>query len=286
MLESDTLTDSSDVHRWTLDVQPGLVSLVALRVFVVLTVLLAVAPSLYSVLWSFMGTEVLGILAPTPTLRWVWQIVADAEWRESLLYSTILALAASTLGTAALVVHFYYVRYARAGFDRAGHVMVLLVALVPVVVYALALTGVAGVLGLPEWSLLLMGQLIAVLPVQFFVVESAQEVAPDDLLFAGSTLGASHWRNLAAVYWPAVRRAAFASFVLGLFVAFDELVLATFLVNSTRVTAPRRLWDQINSQMDPSPAVVSCLLGATFGLCMGVPWFVRRVRSGQGGGES
>lgn len=247
------------------------------------TVIVAVVPSLYSILWSLMGTQTLGVLAARPTSRWFKEILTDSDWLESLSYSAVLAVCASALGAFILVLHFYFVRYARPLLDRVAYLMVVALALVPVVVYALALRAASGPLNLGEWVLLLLGQLVMVLPVQFFMLESAQELAPDELLFAGSTLGATHMRNVAFVYWPAIRNSALTAFVLGAFIAFDELVLATFLVNSRLVTAPRRLWDQINSRMDPSPAVVSCLLGALFLICVATPWVWRRLqRIGKG----
>jgi ABC-type spermidine/putrescine transport system permease subunit II len=258
----------------------------ALFLLVPAIIILAVFPSLYSILWSILGTETLGVLSSHPTGQWFREILTDPAWHTSILYSVVLSLCASALSTVALVLHFYFVRYAPPLPDRLAYLIIGAVALIPMVVYALALRSLSVPLHLPEWALLLLGQFATVIPLQFFILESIQEVAPNELLFAGSTLGATHLRNIAWVYWPAIKEGALSAFVVGVFIAFDELVLASFVIDSRLVTAPRRLWDQINSRMDPAPAVVSCLLGAAFVLCTVMFWVWTRLRGRSQGGSS
>ena len=228
---------------------------------VVLIFYVAVLPSFYLLVWAVAGTETVGVLdIHRSSLHWFGKVLVDHEWQASILYSTTVAIVTSGLGCVLLVTHCYFMRYARPLFDRLAYGAVLLIILIPSVNYALALRAIGGRLGLSEALILAAGHLITVIPLQFFILESRQEAVPSSLLFAGNTLGASHAINLIYVYLPLMKEAIIYSFALGFFASFDELVLATFVLDSPLITVPRRLWSQVDRSMDPSPAVISCLL--------------------------
>lgn len=222
---------------------------------------LAVLPSLYLLVWAIAGTETVGVLdLQNPTLRWFWQVLSDREWQSSLIYSTVTAIATSFMGCVILLTHFYFMRYERPLFDRLAFASVLLIVLIPLVNYALALRALGGQLGLPEALILALGHLVTIVPLQFFILESRQETVPTSLLYAGNTLGASHISNILRVYLPLMKEALVYAFAIGFFASFDELVIATFVLDSPLITVPRRLWSQVDHTMDPSPAVISSLL--------------------------
>lgn len=239
--------------------------------------LVAVVPSLYLLVWATAGTETVGILDVKPSLTWFKRILRDPEWRESLFYSTVLGAFVSAAGALTLTTHFYFMRYVHPRWDRLAYVMVFLVATVPSIIYALALRFTGGQLRLSEVAMVAAGHFVFVVPVQFFILESAQERVPSDRLFAASTLGASHSSNIRFCYVPLMRQAIGVAFVVGFFVSFDELVIATFVIDTPLVTVPRRLWDQVHRSMTPAPAVMACLLGAV-SIAGGALWAVGRRR--------
>jgi ABC-type spermidine/putrescine transport system permease subunit II len=235
-------------------------------------------------LWAFAGTETVGILASKPSLVWFRRILLEPEWQGALAYSAILAIVVSSISSLALLLHFYFMRYAPPIFDHLAYASVLIVILIPAVAYALALRMIGATFHLPEMVLLFMGHMALVIPIQFFVLESKQETVPSNLLFAGSTLGASHIRNLRFVYAPLILDAIIGAFIVGFFLSFDELVIATFIIDSPRVTVPKQLWDQVNRSMDPAPAVISCLIAGAYLLTLlmsavvGKAWGLMRAR--------
>jgi putative spermidine/putrescine transport system permease protein len=216
-------------------------------------------PSLYAVTWSFAGSETNGVYGEV-TARWYRRVLADPAWQTSLAYSATVAAVSSAVGTLVLLLHFYCLRYATPGVERWAYALVLPMLLLPVVVYSLALRAVGGGVSIPEVGLLLLGHFVLVLPVQYYVFESSQDGIPSSLLFAGSTLGAGHLRNLLYVYTPLMRGAVATALVIGFFASFDDIVIATFVLDSSTVPAQRRLWNQFERSQDPSPAVVSTLL--------------------------
>jgi putative spermidine/putrescine transport system permease protein len=232
-----------------------------LALWVVFSVVAALSslPFLYTLLWSFAGSDTVGIIGQ-PSPRWFVKILTDAGWQQSFAYSTGVALVSSTAGTTILLLHFYFVRYSSPFTDRLAYALVLPMILVPAVVYSLALRMGGGSLGLPEAVLLTIGHFVLVLPIQYYVFESSQDAVPSSILFAGSTLGAGHWQNLTYVYLPLVKSAVANAIIIGFFASFDELVLSTFILDSPTITVPRRLWNDIDRSQEPAPAVVAVLL--------------------------
>jgi len=228
--------------------------------FVIVIILFLLQPIVYLLVWAFWGSETVGILANKPSLGWFEKILFDSGWQKSIFYSGILAISSSLISCGILTIHFYFARFTNLFFEKIAYFSVLLIILIPSITYALSLRIIGTTFGINEYQLMLIGHIVIVLPVQFFVFESKQDSIHSDLLFAGSVLGASHWKNIFFVYLPLIKDSLWSSFVVGFFYSFDELVIATFILNSSSTTVPKRLWDQVHRSMDPSPAIVSTML--------------------------
>lgn len=239
---------------------------------------LVLAPCVYLVVWGFWGTEVIGLLRPpsTPTLHWFQQIVSSSEWRLSIGYSLLVAVGVAIAGTVVLLVHSYLARYGSRLLDTMSFASIVCVLLTPPITYGMALRLTGSWIGCPEWFLLALGHLVLTLPLQFMVFEASRERVDSEMLYAGSTMGASHFTNLVQVYFPNMLAPSFYSFVVGFFVSFDEVVVALFVIQSSAVTVPRRLWDNVSHLATPDPAVIAVLLLALFVLAFAAGEVLRR----------
>lgn len=224
----------------------------------------ALSPALFLVVWALFGTETVGVLAADATLEWFRLLLASPEWRESLTYSTLLAIVVSATSCAILTVHFFFMRYAPPWVERLGYCLTVIPIILPSIVYALALRIIGGKIGLDEMILIGVGQSVFVIALQYFVLEAAQDKIPNEMMFSASTLGASNITNIIYVYFPALRQSLLQAFLIGFFFSFDEIVIAAFLNESPLVTVPKRLWDQVHRNMDPSPAVIATMLLTLF----------------------
>lgn len=229
-------------------------------------------PVVYVFAWSFWGTPIVGVLHSPPSLRWFRLFVQDPSWTRACSYSLAIACIVSSVGVALFVLFFYGARFAGERTRYSVYALMIAYLVTPPMLLAMALRLLAGRLGLGEMLPLFLGQVLVVCPVQYFALDSIQTGVPSERLLAGITLGATHGRNLLHVYWPQVRRAAFAAWGLGFLLSFDELVIALMVIDSNRVTVPRKLWEEIPRSMDPLPAVIGTLLVivSTLGLVAGL----------------
>lgn len=242
---------------------------------------LVVAPCLYLIIWSIYGTDTVGMLRPfdQPTVEWFKRFFAAPSWRYSLIYSAAVATTVTAAGTAALLMYSYAIRFSSWIVDSASLASCILILLTPPIAYALALRFVTGTIDTPEWLALWVGHLVLVLPLQFLVFESAREGCSDQMLLASHTLGANHWQTLVLVYLPNVLRPALFAAVVGFFVSFDEVVIAIFVIDSSDVTIPKRLWNEASQLATPEPAVIAVMLLFAFAVLLVVAETVRRVFS-------
>lgn len=240
--------------------------------------ILVVLPSLYLIIWAFWGTETVGIISSDFTLKWITKILFNPEWRESLLYSIGLAILVSLLSSLILTIHFYFMRFAPPWVERFSYLMTIVPIILPPVIFALALRLFGSNILLPEMILLTLGHIVFVVPIQYFVFETAQERIPSEMLFAGTVMGANSFRNIFFVYLPMLSNTIWVAFLVGFFFSFDEIVIAAFIIDSPLVTIPKRLWDQIHRSMEPNPAVVASILLIFYIILLFIVIFVKTFR--------
>lgn len=234
------------------------------------TAVLIIVPTLYLVAWSILGTEVPGILALPASLQWFASVLTNEGWQSSLTYSIVLALVVTCAGTAVSCACAYASRFSPRWARKCVFVAMTVALLNPVIPYGLSVKLVTSYVRFPEWLALGLGHFVIVLPVQYFIVEAAQERVSLNMVWSGRVLGASHYRNFRSVFLPVNRLAVYAALIVGFFVSFDEVVIASFVVVGSFVTTPLRLWQGASHLVKPDPAVISTLLLLLTAFCAAV----------------
>src|ERR1700678_4059748 len=72
-------------------------------------------------------------------------------------------------------------------------------------------------------------------------------------------LGATPWGAFRQVTLPLIRPGVLVGALFAFITSFDELIVALFLSGSGAVTLPRRMWDDLRFEIDPTIAAVSTL---------------------------
>jgi putative spermidine/putrescine transport system permease protein len=80
------------------------------------------------------------------------------------------------------------------------------------------------------------------------------------LEYAAMNLGATPWRTFWQVTLPIIRPGVLAGAVFAFISSFDELVVALFVSGTGAVTLPRKMWQSIRFEIDPTIAAVSTIL--------------------------
>ena len=116
------------------------------------------------------------------------------------------------------------------------------------------------------------------LAVPFVVTSVSASLAGIDprLEQAALSLGATPGGTFFQVTLPLIRPGVLVGALFAFITSFDELVVALFLSGSGAVTLPRRMWDDLRFQIDPTIAAVSTLTIVLTVLLMGCAHLLRR----------
>jgi putative spermidine/putrescine transport system permease protein len=195
------------------------------------------------------------------SLRWFQEYLGSASWIEATKTSVKVALivsAASTLLglTAALSLD----RYAVPGRNLL-RALIMAPLLVPVVVTAVGLYYLFLRIGINGsfWALVI-GHVVVTFPYATVVIGASLAEVDARLEDAAVGLGAIRPRAFLEVTLPLIRPGLAVAALFGFLVSFDEVVLAIFLTSAETMTLPRRIWDGIRFELNPTIAAVSTIL--------------------------
>lgn len=246
----------------------------------VATIVFLVAPLFAIAVISFSASRYLEFPPEHFSLRWYETAFHDSSWLSALATSIAVAVPAAIIATALGTL-------AAFGFVRSqflGKSALLAVSLSPMVtpgiVFAVGSYFLFARLGLLETrTALVLAHAALALPVTLISVAAALGAVDPRLEQSARTLGArpadAAWR----VTMPIIRPAVFSGAVLAFVTSFDEPVVSLFVAGTRTVTLPKRMWDGIQYEIDPTAAAVSTMLiVVAIGAVAATVWF-RRSRS-------
>jgi putative spermidine/putrescine transport system permease protein len=77
---------------------------------------------------------------------------------------------------------------------------------------------------------------------------------------AARSLGANRLTTLRRVVFPLALPGMIAGGLFAFLISFDELIIALFISSPTLSTLPKKLWDGLRTEINPTIAAVSTLL--------------------------
>lgn len=252
--------------------RPGFVALTAAGIGSVFLSL----PIAVVVLMSFNSSRYLEFPPPAYSLRWYENVWADESWRQAVTTSAgiaaIVSLAASLIGGLAA---FGFVR-ARPCGGRLLWAMALSPLIVPGIVIAVGSYLFFARLGIVDTPLaLVLTHTVLALPVVLVSVGASLRSADETLEVAARTLGATPAEVTWHITLPLVRPGILIGALFAFVTSFDEPILCLFIAGTRTVTLPKRMWDGIQYEIDPTSAAVSALL---IGLAVSVVLVVDTLR--------
>lgn len=198
------------------------------------------------------------------SLHWYHTFFTQSAWLSSLFHtlivSVIAAVIATVLGTAT-AVGLVRSRLPLRNFARG-------VFLVPMIMPTMIL-GIGLFRLFASWHLI--GTLTSLslaygalgLPLVVLTVSGGLQAVDERLEHAARSLGAGPVRAFLSVTVPLLRPSIAAGAVFAFIVAFDEVVIATFLSGTTAVTLPLQMWLGLRFEINPVIPAASTVTLAT-----------------------
>jgi putative spermidine/putrescine transport system permease protein len=233
----------------------------ALEVFTGAALIFLVTPVLIIIPMSFSTTTYLAFPPKGFTFGWYEHYLTDTAWMAatglSLRVAALTTLGAVVLGTLGAIG---LVRITSARKDLL-YLTILAPLIVPVIVSSVAIYFLFVQLRLVGsfWAFVLAHMVLAI-PVVVMVVAAALRRVDESLERAATILGATQTRAFLAVTLPIIRSSIIAGGLFAFITSFDEIVMALFLAGTTSSTLPKKMWESLRFQIDPTISAVSTLL--------------------------
>jgi len=210
---------------------------------------------------SFSSAKYLQFPPPGWSLQWYQNYLERPGWVPATLLSLRVAVAvailATILGTAASLA---LVRGRFPGRDAVNSFIVSPL-IVPGIIVAIGIYFVYAQVKLVGNPLgLVFAHTALALPFVVTNVSATLQGFDERLEYAAMNLGANRWQTFRRVTLPIIRPGVFAGALFAFITSFDELIVALFVSGSGAVTLPRKMWDSLRQEIDPTIAAVSTVL--------------------------
>ena len=243
-------------------------SRIALRAVAGLVLGFLLLPLVIIVPTSFSASAYLEFPPRGLSLQWYRNYFVSRAWIEPTLLSIRVAALTATLST--IVGTLAAIGLVRGRFRgrRALEFFLLSPMIVPVIVFAIGCYFLFARLKLIDTpAALYLSHSIVATPLVVVIVGSALRTFDRTLEHAARSLGAGYAQALWHVTIPILRPAILSAAAFAFLTSFDEVVLSVFLGGPAAMTLPKRMWDNVRHEIDPTiTAVASVLIAASIAL--------------------
>jgi putative spermidine/putrescine transport system permease protein len=210
---------------------------------------------------SFSSAKYLQFPPPGWSLQWYENYLIRPGWVDATFLSIRVALVttvlATILGTAASLA---LVRGRFPGRNAINSFMVSPL-VVPTIIVAIGIYFFYARVRLVGHPLgLSLAHTALALPFVITNVSATLHGFDERLEYAAMNLGANRWQTFRRVTLPIIRPGVFAGALFAFITSFDELIVALFVSGTGAVTLPRKMWDGLRQEIDPTIAAVSTVL--------------------------
>lgn len=246
---------------WGQGASPGRI---VLWVVALSTITFLFTPIIIIMITSFNDSQYMQFPPRNWSLRWYVNFFTSPHWYEPALLS--LQVASITMVNATILGTLAAVGIVRGRFPGRQIVELFFVSpiVVPIIVLAVGLYFLFATLHLVGDPMsIYLGHTVLATPIVTVVVSAALRTCDPSMELAARSLGANFPRTLWRVTIPAVRPAILSGALFAFLISFDEVVIAIFLGGPRATTLPKRMWDSIRFEIDPTISAISSILAVT-----------------------
>jgi putative spermidine/putrescine transport system permease protein len=230
-------------------------------VFVLLTVVMLLAPLVVVVGVSFSQSQFIAFPPAGLSLRWYQEVLSSTTYVASALTSlkiAVLVTITATLTGAAAAIALY-----RRQLPFSGLLSTLFLSplVLPTIIYAIgSLMLWSSLFGPISPVTLWIGHTVIAMPYVIRTTLAVLSESDPHLDSAARTMGASRLQRLWFVLLPQCLPGLGAGAFFAFNISFDEAVLSLFLRTPDTTTLPVRIYGQLEFSPDPSVAAVSAIM--------------------------
>ena len=204
-------------------------------------------------------------------------LFSSPAWLGAIVQSFAIGIAAAAIAViAGTMCAIGCWRIARRSSDLLRAAM-LLPLVIPSIVYAVGLYRFYAQLGMIDtFPGVILAHGVTGIPYVVITVSTALAALDPRQEQAARGMGASLWQTLRWVTLPRIVPGIASGAIFAFIHSWDELVIVLFIASRSVFTLPRKIWDGINENLDPTMAAVAVLLIAATLILLATDMALRR----------
>jgi putative spermidine/putrescine transport system permease protein len=227
--------------------------------WVILSIL--IIPSLVAFPVSITSKTYLSLPWEGVSLQHFHNLFTSPEWMTSFGQSLVIAIASSALATLLGTLAAIGLWRLSGRFIETIRAFLLLPLMVPPIISAMAFYRWWVPMGLIDSYLgIILAHSILAIPMVVITVSAALANFDPKLEQASRSLGASLATTIRRVILPAIRPGIVAGALFAFILSWDEIVVTLFISKFDVFTLPRRLWNGMRENTDPTVAAAAVVL--------------------------
>jgi len=232
-----------------------------LRIVVYLLFAFLVAPIVVVILESFNGVNYLSFPLKGFSTDHYENFLGDSSWMNAAYLSGRTSFVAMIIATSLGTMAAWGLQRSRSRWNPVLYALLYSPVVVPIIVVAIGYYFFFVDLRLiGNWFAVAMIYAAVSLPYVLVAVSASLQHFNPELEKAARTLGASPAKALRFITFPNIVAGIFAGAVFAFVTAFDEAIIILFVSGSSAVTLPRKLWDSVRYDLNPTLAVAGTVL--------------------------
>jgi len=218
-------------------------------------------PVIVVVALSFSSANFLQFPPRGLSLRWFAAFFRSPEWVGAAGRSFAVALMTTALAMLLGTALAYGIARGRMRDRSWQYVLLLSPLVIPPTILAFGLYSLYAAAGwIGNLGALALAHVVIVLPFVFVTLSQGLKAIDPAVEFAAGSLGGKPAYVFRRITLPLLRPALISGGLLAFLTSFDELIIALFLTSPRSATLPKRMWDSVRFEIDPTNAAAATLL--------------------------
>lgn len=189
------------------------------------------------------------------------KLASSADWLGSIWNSFYIALLTTVLCVVAGTLCAVGCWRLTSRLSEGVRSLMLLPIVIPSIVYSLGIYRMFVDLSLIDSALgVILAHTVTGIPYVVITVSASLANFDPRLEQAARNLGASQWQTVTKVIVPNIMPGVLSGGIFAFIHSWDETVIVLFIAGRTVYTLPRRMWADINENLDPIIAAVAVVL--------------------------
>ncbi len=241
--------------------------------------LFLVTPALIAIPVSLTPKRFLSMPSGELSLRHFHKLFTSPDWLSSFAQSAIIATSTALLATLLGTLCAIGLWRISSRYSELVRAFLLLPLIIPQIISAMAFYRLWIPLGLLDsYPGLILAHTILAAPLVLITVSASLAAFDPRLEQASRNLGASNWTTMRRVILPSIRPGVLAGALFAFILSWDEIVVTLFISKFSVYTLPRRMWNGIRENTDPTVAAAAVVLIALTVLAFVVSAILARKR--------